>query len=198
MRKINLALQARKDARKNPMPDNKPIPAYPPIDAVNPWQPDEYDRRTKFIEAMTFYSRSLQCTLTKATKGEPHRFAQTTIRQNGSGFESWRALHTNYDQKTQTQQLIQPTEQSHKSYLEFKHEQQRLHQNVYDLERRDLPVRRAVRTYHYEAGQDHFTLEQIEWTGDITSATYGEHDGSGPRSSYADSGKLLQECLHRQ
>eukprot|EP00971_Amphidinium_carterae_P188421 3740349-Amphidinium_carterae.1 len=35
------------------------------------WTADERDRRNKYIEAVKYYSKSLQYTLTKANKGEP-------------------------------------------------------------------------------------------------------------------------------
>eukprot|EP00971_Amphidinium_carterae_P335770 6471786-Amphidinium_carterae.3 len=41
----------------------------------------------------------------EAMKGEPHRFVQTTVRQNNSWFETWRALHVTYNQGQQAQML---------------------------------------------------------------------------------------------
>eukprot|EP00971_Amphidinium_carterae_P068850 1363212-Amphidinium_carterae.3 len=58
--KENLTLHLRRDADGVPVPEDRPIPTYPVLEAINPGQPGEFERRTKFIEAMRFYRRSLQ------------------------------------------------------------------------------------------------------------------------------------------
>eukprot|EP00971_Amphidinium_carterae_P295226 5862946-Amphidinium_carterae.1 len=45
------------------MPDDEIPPAYHTIDEIDPWTPDEKDRRNKHIEAVKYYSRSLQYTV---------------------------------------------------------------------------------------------------------------------------------------
>eukprot|EP00971_Amphidinium_carterae_P349133 6490862-Amphidinium_carterae.1 len=81
-----------------PVPEESPI--YPTLESTHP---DEERGQNQLKEDMNYHSRSLQCILTKATKGEPHRFLQTNIRQNKCGFEAWRALHATYDQGLQAQ-----------------------------------------------------------------------------------------------
>eukprot|EP00971_Amphidinium_carterae_P117329 2324161-Amphidinium_carterae.3 len=56
-------------------------------------------------EAFYYYSRMLQYTLNKATKGEPHKYAPQCNTMNSSGFETWRQLHATYDQGEKAQQL---------------------------------------------------------------------------------------------
>eukprot|EP00971_Amphidinium_carterae_P117248 2322610-Amphidinium_carterae.1 len=60
-----------------------------------------------YKEAFHYYSRPLQHTLSKATKGEPHRFVPQCNRTNSSGFETWRQLHATYDQGEKEQQQQQ-------------------------------------------------------------------------------------------
>eukprot|EP00971_Amphidinium_carterae_P107594 2130790-Amphidinium_carterae.1 len=68
-----------------------------------------FHRRTtskeQFTEAFNHYSRALQYTLTKVTKGEPYRFVVQCNHNNSSGFETWRRLNMTYDQGEKAQQL---------------------------------------------------------------------------------------------
>eukprot|EP00971_Amphidinium_carterae_P242620 4817293-Amphidinium_carterae.1 len=59
----------------------------------------------EFTEAFHHYSKALQYTLTKVTKGEPYRFVVQCNHNNSSGFETWRRLHMTYDQGEKAQQL---------------------------------------------------------------------------------------------
>eukprot|EP00971_Amphidinium_carterae_P108822 2154822-Amphidinium_carterae.1 len=58
-----------------------------------------------YTEAFHYYSKALQYTLNKATKGEPYRFVLQCNHNNLSGFETWQRLHITYDQGEKAQQL---------------------------------------------------------------------------------------------
>eukprot|EP00971_Amphidinium_carterae_P323528 6429304-Amphidinium_carterae.2 len=40
------------------LPSDRSLPDHPSLADINPWKPDEDDRRNKFIEAMKFYAES--------------------------------------------------------------------------------------------------------------------------------------------
>eukprot|EP00971_Amphidinium_carterae_P313321 6226820-Amphidinium_carterae.1 len=80
-----------------------PVPTLP--DDYDPFTPDQREIITANTEAFHHCSRALQYTLTKVTKGEPHRFVLQCNHNNSSGFETWRRMHTIYDQGEKAQQL---------------------------------------------------------------------------------------------
>eukprot|EP00971_Amphidinium_carterae_P020064 395380-Amphidinium_carterae.1 len=59
----------------------------------------------EYNDAFLSYSKVLQYTLTKVTKGEPLRVVIQCNQNNASGFETWRRLHVTYDQGEKAQQL---------------------------------------------------------------------------------------------
>eukprot|EP00971_Amphidinium_carterae_P318696 6334712-Amphidinium_carterae.1 len=65
-----------------------PVPTLP--DDYDPFTADQRTKMSEYTEAFHYHSRALQYTLTKVTKGEPHRFVLQCNHNNSSGFEIWR------------------------------------------------------------------------------------------------------------
>eukprot|EP00971_Amphidinium_carterae_P034775 684572-Amphidinium_carterae.2 len=57
-----------------------PVPTLP--DDYDPFTPEQREITTAYTEAFHHYSRALQYTLTKVTKGEPHRFVLQCNQQS--------------------------------------------------------------------------------------------------------------------
>eukprot|EP00971_Amphidinium_carterae_P262189 5200790-Amphidinium_carterae.1 len=86
--------------------DDEPIPDSPTVpDTFRPFTDEQQEKIDEFTEAFHHYTRALQHTLTKVTKGEPYRFVVQCNYNNSSGFETWRRLHMTYDQEEKAQQL---------------------------------------------------------------------------------------------
>eukprot|EP00971_Amphidinium_carterae_P274499 5447148-Amphidinium_carterae.1 len=122
---------------------------------------------------MKYNSRTLQYTLTKATKEKPHKFVQTNIRQNNSGLEAWRALRATYDQGQQPSQLnsvMNPTWSTGMNNRNFIKSF-----NTWIDEEQSLPIGNGT----YKGSEGVTTTEQVEGTIEEPSTIEHEHKGSG-------------------
>eukprot|EP00971_Amphidinium_carterae_P060529 1197934-Amphidinium_carterae.1 len=65
----------RRESGEDGVPADEAVPAYPELpDTFDPFTDEQLVKINEFMEAFNHYSRALQHTLTKVTKGEPYRF----------------------------------------------------------------------------------------------------------------------------
>eukprot|EP00971_Amphidinium_carterae_P006413 126602-Amphidinium_carterae.1 len=96
----------RREGGEDGVPVDRAVPPFPEVpDTFEPFNDEQRAKIDQFTEAFSHYSRALQYTLTKVTKGEPYRFVVQCNHNNSSGFETWRRLHMTYDQAEKAQQL---------------------------------------------------------------------------------------------
>eukprot|EP00971_Amphidinium_carterae_P085385 1689080-Amphidinium_carterae.1 len=96
----------RRERGEEGIGDDEAVPPYPEVpDTFNPFTDDQQLKIDEFAEAFNHYSRALQYTWTKVTKGEPYRFVVKCNHNNSSGLETWRRLHMTYDQGEKAQHL---------------------------------------------------------------------------------------------
>eukprot|EP00971_Amphidinium_carterae_P300674 5974238-Amphidinium_carterae.2 len=96
----------RRAAGEDGVPADEAVPPYPELpETFKPFTEDQHKKIDEFTEAFHHYSRALQYTLTKVTKGEPYKFVVQCNHNNSSGFETWRSLHVTYDQGEKAQHL---------------------------------------------------------------------------------------------
>eukprot|EP00971_Amphidinium_carterae_P008437 166491-Amphidinium_carterae.1 len=153
MIKRNAERQQRRAAGIEAEPDEL-IPQAPTVpDDFEPFTPEQREAIAEYTEAFNHYSRALQYTLTKVTKGYPYRFVVQCNYNNSSGFETWRRLHITYDHGEKTQQLGH-TITYHKTELEQ-------HNTITKRVRSTLPelARRGLQLRDYSADRDSYIYE---------------------------------------
>eukprot|EP00971_Amphidinium_carterae_P228004 4522488-Amphidinium_carterae.3 len=90
----NAARQERRDNGDQGVENDEDLPYEPELpDTFEAFTPEQQEQIQKFTEAFHYYSRALQYTLTKVTKGDPYRFVVQRNHNKASGFETWRRLH---------------------------------------------------------------------------------------------------------
>eukprot|EP00971_Amphidinium_carterae_P006414 126603-Amphidinium_carterae.1 len=96
----------RREAGDDGVQVDEAVPPFPKVpDTFQPFTEEPRAKIEQFTEAFNHYSRALQYTLTKVTKGAPYRFVVQCNHNNSSGFGTWRRLHMTYDQGEKAQQL---------------------------------------------------------------------------------------------
>eukprot|EP00971_Amphidinium_carterae_P198032 3930520-Amphidinium_carterae.1 len=111
----NAARQERRDNGEQRVENDEYLPNEPKLpDNFEAFTDQQREQITKFTETFQYYSRALQYTLTKVTKGDPYKFVIQCNHNNASGFETWRRLHVTYDQEIKVQlnslsRIMKPT-----------------------------------------------------------------------------------------
>eukprot|EP00971_Amphidinium_carterae_P241548 4796186-Amphidinium_carterae.1 len=96
----------RRSEGEEGVPADEVVPPHLELpDTFKAFTDEQQQKIDEFTEAFHHYSRALQYTLTKVTKGEPYRFVVQCNHNSSSGFETWRRLHTTYDQGEKAQHL---------------------------------------------------------------------------------------------